>query len=184
MIEWKRLPSNKELWDIAVGRERMHENDNSYRTQTDNRFDGNFIGLIGERKWAYLTGTDMDLERRRCGDGGKDTWLDMKDGTRNKGDIKTARFPKDLICGVQYIKDNTIYILGKLTNWRDAYGNPLPRSGWDADILKWNYDTELRKSEPKYHKEGGILNYWIPFHQNPDIDELLAKVERRWGRGA
>jgi hypothetical protein len=176
-MKYSRLPSNEELWAFAKLLHQMHENHEHVRCDPEPTRE--YKGLLGQRRLAYLTGGVMDMRILPGGDGHLDQWLDTIHG-RYPADVKTARWPKDLIVSVDQmskVKRKTIFILAQLLNAE------ADKMEWDAELLVWNWDSELRKSEPKDYGFG-IMNYWIPRNECRDIYELLALVERKWGLGA
>ena len=77
MIEWKRLPSNAELLKFAGYLVDVHANHQPERNFVP---DGDFVGALCERRFAWATGTDMDLRRLGGrGDGGRDNVANMKE---------------------------------------------------------------------------------------------------------
>lgn len=185
MIEYKRLPSNAELLKFAKYLEDVHVGHQPERRFVDDR---DFLGGLGERQYAYVTGEDMDTRRLGgAGDGGKDNVARFKTGEVHPVNVKIARFPKELIVAVRDMKKitkPTIFILGRLLHW-GTKEHPTDPLTWDAELLRWAWDWELRESIPKYHtKDCVLLNYWRAFDDCHDIYELLALIERRWGRGA
>lgn len=187
MIEWKRLPSNAELLTYAKDEDQRRKGcRGDIRDGYENPFEKNFAGKLCERMAAYLTGGDMNLEKLRGGDGGIDLTVDVIGHGKRPVDCKAARKPTWLAVPVEECKSGTIYILGKLLNWDDGTGKSnRDYMNWDVELLRWNTGaTLMRDGEQRVLKAGYPLNWCILQEDNREIDVLLAKINRQWGRGA
>lgn len=177
---YSRLPDNKFLLDHADKIAAIHKDQASSHPCTP---DGNFMGLLGERKLAYLTGSDMDLRLLPGGDDHIDVWLNMVDGKRYPSDAKIARKPTWLLVEQGYLDKiprdrKTIFVLGRLLNGEKS------KLEWDCELLKWDWCVKLRQSTPEDKGGKGIISYHRKFEDCRDIYELLALVNREWRRGA
>lgn len=191
-----RLPSKRELWDFAVLLHRMHEHDRHVRCDPTPARE--YKGLLGQRRFAYLTGGDVDMSVKRQGDGHIDAVVEMEASYDVNGgfeqeageyaiDIKTAERPTCLMVdrrAMLKIERQTAFVLAGVTGLE--HDDPLM---WDAELLGWDWDHELRKREP-YDRGGfGIISYVCHDKQGResrgrDIYELLAKIKRQWRRRA
>lgn len=188
-----RLPTKRQMRVFAEWLNEVHRNDPGTVCSADG-WKREYKGLLGQWRFAYLTGGRVDMERKRRGDGGIDAWVDFRgDGDEHPPgrygvDVKAAANPACLMTPLytmRKIKDGTILVLAGITKIGDQE-DENDWINWDAELMGWEWAETLRAAKVGDRGGHGVISCYLD-ESHPvsprgrDIYELLAKIERQWG---
>ena len=122
--------------------------------------DCQYVGLVGQRKFAEVYNQPFDWKLRPNGDGGIDFVVPLAFSI----DITASRKPKNLIQRVGKVKAD-IYVLAQYFDETDS-----------AELLGWEYGAKLKAAPTQIFRPATYESHFIPRAEIRHMDELGARI--------